>query len=39
MVLAPFGESRLVVQLEEKSLAKLSLGQKAVATLRRIQAQ
>ena len=39
MVLAPIGEIRLVVQIDEKKLAKLSLGQKAVATLRRIQAQ
>lgn len=32
MVLAPVGETQLVVQIDEKNLAKLSIGQKAVAS-------
>ena len=32
MVLAPIGETQLVVQIDEKNLAKLSIGQKAVAS-------
>jgi len=32
MVLAPSGETQLVVQIDEKNLAKLSLGQKALGS-------
>jgi HlyD family secretion protein len=32
MVLAPAGETQLVVQIDEKNLAKLALGQKALAS-------